>query len=244
MAGGARLVVATMDGPAENVITRLEPQRRDPERVNLYLDGAFAFGLTKALVEERGLRVGRALTPADVAALRADEEVARATDRALLFLTHRPRSVREVRDRLAKQDVEPAVIDAVLARLAAWGYVGDADFARYWVENRATHQPRGKRLLQQELWRKGVARETVEQVLDESALDEAGAALALARKRRHQLRVLDEAAQRRRLVAYLQRRGYDYPTIKQALDTLFGDVADAADLSEAFADSDSYGYEG
>ena len=227
-----------------SVITRLSPQRRDPSRVNVYLDGQFAFGLAATLVEERGLRVGRALRPEEIAALQADDELGKATDRALAFLTYRPRSVREVRDRLAKKGVEPEVVEAVLARLAGWGYVGDEGFARYWIENRGANQPRGRRLLQQELWRKGVEKETIDQALEESELDEDAGALALARKRLPQLRALDEPTQRRRLAAYLQRRGYDYPTIKRALDWLLAPDDADADLGEPADDSDSYAYEG
>ena len=230
-----------------SVITRLSPQRRDPSRVNVYLDGQFAFGLAATLAEERGLRVGHALRPEEIAALQADDELGKATDRALAFLTYRPRSIREVRDRLAKKGVEPEVVEAVLERLAGWGYVGDEGFARYWIENRGANQPRGRRLLQQELWRKGVEKETIDQALAESELDEDAGALALARKRLPQLRALDEPTQRRRLAAYLQRRGYDYPTTKRALDTLLspddGDNADAAE-GDPLGDSDSYAYEG
>jgi regulatory protein len=227
-----------------SVITRLSPQRRDPSRVNVYLDGQFAFGLAATLAEERGLRVGHALRPEEIAALQADDELGKATDRALAFLTYRPRSIREVRDRLAKKGVEPEVVEAVLERLAGWGYVGDEGFARYWIENRGANQPRGRRLLQQELWRKGVEKETIDQALEESELDEDAGALALARKRLPQLRALDEPTQRRRLAAYLQRRGYDYPTTRRALDTLLNPDDGDAEEGDPLGDSDSYAYDG
>jgi regulatory protein len=92
-------------------------------------------------------------------------------------------------------------------------------------------------------WRKGVERETVEQVLDEATIDEYGDALILARKRLPQLRALDEQTQRRRLASFLQRRGYDWPTTKRALDTLLRPSGDADD-SEPLGDSDSYMYSG
>lgn len=223
-------------------ITRIAPQR-DAGRVSIFLDGRFTLGLGATIAEERGLRVGQLLGAADVAALREREELGRAVDKALAFLTSRPRSIREVRDRLKEKEIPPDTIDAVVARLEGWGYVGDEGFARYWVENRSANQPRGKRLLRQELWRKGVERETVEQVLDELTVDEAAAALGLARKRLGQLRGYDEQTQRRRLAAFLQRRGYDWPTVKQALDMLFTPTAEADD-GEPLGDSDSYGYEG
>ena len=220
-------------------ITRIAPQR-DPKRVSIYLDGRFTLGLDATIAEEQGLRVGQTLSAAEVAAIREQEELNKAVDKALAFLTSRPRSIREVRDRLKEKEIPPDTIDAVVARLEGWGYVGDEGFARYWVENRGANQPRGKRLLRQELWRKGVERETVDRVLDELEVDEAGGALALARKRFNQLRNYDEQTQRRRLAAFLQRRGYDWPTVKGALDALFAETDDG----EPLGDSDSYAYEG
>lgn len=227
-------------------ITRIAPQR-DPARVSLYLDGRFVLGIGTAIMEERGLRVGQDLTAAEVGALCERDELGKAVDKALAFLTSRPRSIREVRDRLKEKEIPPATIDAVMARLEGWGYIGDEGFARYWVENRTANQPRGKRLLRQELWLKGVERETVDQVLEEAELNEDVAALGLARKRLGQLRALDEQTQRRRLGAFLQRRGYDWPTVKHALDTLFqqataGEATEGED-GEALGDSDSYAYE-
>ena len=223
-------------------ITRVAPQR-DPNRLSIYLDGQFTLGLNAGIVEELGLRVGLALSAAEVTAIREREELNRAVDKALAFLTSRPRSIREVRDRLKEKEIPPDTIDAVVTRLEGWGYVGDEGFARYWVENRGANQPRGKRLLRQELWRKGVERQTVDQVLDELEVDEAGGALALARKRLNQLRGYDEQTQRRRLAAFLQRRGYDWPTVKGALDTLFAETEET-DEGEQLGDSDSYAYEG
>lgn len=234
----------TPTGPAidHGTISRIAPQR-DPERVSIYLDGQFALGLSVLVAEERGLRVGQHLSAEQVASLRAADTIDKAVNKALAFLTIRPRSIREVRDRLKEKEVLPATIDAVIERLAGWGYIGDEGFARYWVENRGVNQPRGKRLLRQELWRKGVERETVEQVLDDATIDEYGDALALARKRLGQLRMLDEATQRRRLGSYLQRRGYDWPTTKRALDALLRPAGDG-DEGEPLGDSDSYMYEG
>ena len=227
---------------SQGTITRIAPQR-DPERVSLYLDGQFALGISTLIAEERGLRVGQALSVAQVTSLRAADELDKAVNKALAFLTVRPRSIREVRDRLKEKEVLPETIDAVIERLAGWGYIGDEGFARYWVENRGVNQPRGKRLLRQELWRKGVERETVEQVLEHATIDEDGDALAIARKRLGQLRMHDEQTQRRRLSSYLQRRGYDWPTTKRALDALLR-ADGAADDSEPLGDSDSYMYDG
>jgi regulatory protein len=187
--------------------------------------------------------VAQELSAEQVNTLRAADALDKAVNKALLFLTVRPRSIREVRDRLKDKEIPQETIDAVIERLTGWGYVGDEGFARYWVENRGSNQPRGKRLLRQELWQKGVERETVEEALDNATIDEYGDALTLARKRLGQVRNMDEATQRRRLSSFLQRRGYDWPTTKRAIDTLLSGPT-GADDNEPLGDSDSYMYEG
>ena len=101
----------------------------------------------------------------------------------MVFLGYRPRSEKEVRDRLRRGGYEQDAIEHAIARLHEWRYLDDADFARRWVENRTTHRPRGRRLLQQELRHKGIDGEIARDAIDDAELDETGAAEALARRR-------------------------------------------------------------
>ena len=97
---------------------------------------AFAFALPAQLVADERIEVGDVLDEARVASLRAADEASRATEAALVFLGYRPRSEREVRDRLRRGGYGPDAIDHAIARLHEWRYLDDADFARRWVENR------------------------------------------------------------------------------------------------------------
>src|SRR5207248_5546259 len=96
------------------------------------------------------------------------DEQARAFEGALAFLSYRPRSEREVRARLQMKDVPPPIVESVIERLRRLRLVDDQEFARYWVEQRQTHRPRGARLLRQELRRKGVDADTTTDVLEQS----------------------------------------------------------------------------
>ena len=100
-----------------------------------------------------------------------------------------------------------------------------------WVENRSTHRPRGRRLLQQELRQKGIASETVRDVIEESDLDEIGMATTLARQRVPRYAGQDPLTVRRRLGGYLARRGYGFDVVRAALNTALGE-ADAATPEE------------
>ena len=203
-------------------ITALRPTKRDPDRISVDLDGSFAFALPATLVADQRLEVGNELDGEQVAALLAADLSSRATEAALVFLGYRPRSEKEVRDRLRQGGYEQDAIDHAISRLHEWRYLDDADFARRWVENRAAHRPRGKRLLQQELRHKGIDTEMAREAIDDADLDETGAAEELARRRLPAYAGDDEAAIRRRLGAYLARRGYGYDVIRIALDRALG----------------------
>ena len=203
-------------------VTAISTQR-DQDRVNIFLDGAFAFGLPADLVAMAGLAVGEELSEERVAALLVQDEVARATSAALVFLGYRPRSEREVRDRLRQKGYGPAAIAGAIARLEGWHYLDDADFARRWVENRTTHRPRGRRLLEQELRHKGIDPETAREVIADAEVDETGAALELARAKLRAHAGEEPVVIRRKLGAFLGRRGYGYDTIRPVLDQLLGE---------------------
>lgn len=220
------------DAPLSGRITEIRQQERDPSRVSIDLDGRFGFGLAATQAYEQGLRIGDELDADRVRALCALDEVGRATEAAIRLLAVRPRSIREVRDRLRQRDFAPEAIDAAVEKLEGWRYVDDADFARFWVENRERHKPRGRRLLEQELRRKGIDRETVQETLDAADLDEQGSALELGRAKLRSYGGLEPHVARRRLGAYLARRGYGLDQIRRSLDDLFGEPPESIDDAE------------
>lgn len=193
----------------EGRITALTFQKRNPERVNVYLEERFAFGL--AAVEAVQLRVGQFLSAQEVIELQGRDTKERAYERALNLLSYRPRSITELSRRLHQAGFPPSAVETALARLERVGLVDDHAFARYWVENREEFRPRGHRMLRWELQQKGVPAQIIDEVL--APLDEAATASRLARKRATRLGHLDEVAFRRRLSAYLARRGFPYSII-------------------------------
>jgi regulatory protein len=197
------------------IITALVVQQRNTDRVNVYLDGKFAFGL--AAIEAIRLKRGQVLSDADIERLQAADDIEKAREKALRFLGNRPRSEWEVRQNLLKAGYGDAAIDRVLERLRSVALVDDAAFARYWIENRTQFKPRGEMALRQELRRKGVDREVIDAVLagSEHADDQAAIQAALAKADRYRQLPRQEFAQK--LGAYLARRGFDYETVREAV---------------------------
>lgn len=191
-------------------ITAIEPQQKNPQRVNIYLDGDFAFGLAR--VTAGWLKVGQELSEEKISSLQADDASETTYQKALHFLSYRLRSSAEVRQNLAKRGTPADLVNATLDRLERAGLVNDGDFARAWIDNRNTFQPRSKSALRVELRRKGLSDEIVQPVLDEK-VDEEALAREAARKYAHRLSGKDWADFRQKLIGFLARRGFSYTTI-------------------------------
>ncbi len=198
-------------------VTALKVQARNKKRANVYLDGAFAFGLP-AIVAAR-LHVGQLLTDAECEDLRRQGTAEQAYERALTFLGYRPRSAEEISRYLTGKQVPEDVIAQVVARLAEAGLLDDRAFARYWVENRESFRPRGSAALRYELRRKGIGDEDIKAAIGD--LDETDAAYRVAQSQALRLGQADRATFRRRLGGFLSRRGFSYATVRGVIDRLW-----------------------
>jgi regulatory protein len=153
----------------------------------------------------------------------SDEARRLAFQRALHFLKFRARSRQELLDYLAGKGFSPADAAHTVDRLEASGLAGDAEFARWWVESRLRHRPRGKYLLAAELTQKGVASDIIADVL--SDVDEESAARSAARTRLRQWRHRDEAAMLRKLLSFLQGKGFPFAVCRQIASEMIEDDA-------------------
>jgi len=197
-------------------ITALRFQKRNKDRVNVYLDDQFAFGL--AVVEAIHLEIGQMLSDDEIARLQIRDQVEKAYQRALNFLSYRPRSEDEVRRNLRKKEIKEPVIEEVIERLTRGELLDDREFARYWVENRLRFNPRGLRGLRHELRQKGLANRIIDETLEDLDVEAAARKAAEAGVRR--LQELEDRDFRRKLQAYLKRRGFSYAVIAPLIEEL------------------------
>ncbi|NDJ63227.1 MAG: RecX family transcriptional regulator [Chloroflexi bacterium] len=200
----------------QGVITALEVQKRNKDRVSVFLDEAYAFSLSLAAAAR--LHKGQTLTPSEIETLRGDDDVVRATDRAARYLSYRPRSRHEVRTYLIDKEFADPVVEAALAKLERLGYLDDVAFARFWVEQRTMFKPLGPHALRYELRQKGIANAIIDEAL--AAVDAESAAYQAAASRLQRLRGTDRRTFEAKIGAYLQRRGFRYDVIRTTLAQL------------------------
>ncbi|MEZ0396053.1 MAG: RecX family transcriptional regulator [Anaerolineales bacterium] len=211
-------------------ITAIEPQQKNPQRVNIYLDGEFAFGLAKIVAA--WLKVGQELDEAGIARLQAEDERETAYQKALHFLSYRPRSSAEVRRNLTRRGLAPALVEATIARLQENGLLDDEQFARLWVENRSAFRPRSQAALKMELRQKGLDEQAIQSALEAEANDEEQLARLAARKQARRYAGLEWPEFRRKLGGFLARRGFSYTVLAPVLSEIWRETHPMAETGD------------
>lgn len=214
------------------VITQISEQKRRPNRRNVFLDGAFGFGCNLNVVAKFKLREGMTLSEEQVRQIQLGEVKQECFDRAMDALASRLHSRSELRRKLMRREYGDAVVDAVLEDLARLGYLDDERFARTKALSAAQHKHHGRRRAFVELIKSGVKGDVADKALADVYAEHDSTAVAreLALKQLPRLQKLDPLVARRRLVGMLQRRGFDYDSIKPVVDEVLGRGGeDAAD---------------
>jgi regulatory protein len=226
-------------------ITAVEPTKHDPDRVSVFLDGAFALACALEVWLQSGWHVQDDISPADLARLNEAEAIRALKDRALGLLTGRPRGRVELQRRLAKgtktqPPPAPEHITSVLDQLAELGLIDDKAFAEFWVEQRDRFRPKGSRALRAELAQQGIAKADADAALQPD--HDLERALAAGRRKAAQLAQrpgMDARQFRDHLGPFLQRRGFTYAVVRQVVAQLWQDhTPNASGMDDALADDD------
>lgn len=177
------------------------------------MDGKYSFSLSSWQFGSANLKLGEDISQERVDELCEDSEFGKMHDRSLMWLMIRPRSTWEVEDYLRKKTEDEEVREKLLATFKEKKYIDDEDFAQRWVANRRLLKPVSKLKLRQELLKKRVPKEIIDQTLEADETDEAGVLVELIAKKRKISRYQDD----RKLMEYLARQGFRYGDIKDAL---------------------------
>jgi regulatory protein len=210
----------------QKIVTRIEVQKRNPRRRSVFIDGEFAFGLDEEVLCKFGLKKGESLTGQQVEKITEEERKKEAKDVALRFLSFRRRTEKQVREKLKKKEFDERTIISTIDKLKEFDLINDFEFATSWVRDRLAFKPRGKRLLKQELWKKGIRKDIIDQVTEELCQDEDKSALELLKKIQKRYKNLEPRVARRRMYSLLLRRGFSYETTQKALSQMNRSLTD------------------
>lgn len=194
-------------------ISAICAQKRIPNRLNIFIDGEFAFGVER--IVGAWLCIGDEVDAEKAKSILHADEIEKAYIRALKFLNIRARSVHEVTKRLSDAGFSLEAVNKTVSRLQSAGLLSDVDFAKSWVDNRCTFRPRAKRALTFELKQKGIMEEEIQSAICD--LDENQLAVHAASKVASRFTQLSFDEFRKKMFGYLMRRGFSYGTTAEAV---------------------------
>lgn len=194
------------------MLSAAEPRRKG--LTALFIDGEFAVSVDTETFVRSGLRLGEELTDEQLHQLILKSDARRAQEKALYLLEHRAHSHKELVDKVARVVPREAAERAV-DHLEELGLVNDEEYAKRFAAELFERKGCSVSRVRWELIKKGIDRETAEQIVEENAPDPVQAILRLIERK--YARSLGDEKGRRRTIAALQRLGYHWDDIKSAL---------------------------
>ncbi|NLW21900.1 MAG: hypothetical protein GXY88_01375 [Tissierellia bacterium] len=145
------------------IITKIETQK-NKERVNIYLDGKFAFSISTEIKYKYNLKENMEIQEDFINKILMEEEQLRANNYALSYLSYRSRSKKEIVDKLKEKGFEDWIIQNCLDYLEGYGYVNDREFAKAFMRDKINMNKYGPQRIRYELYKKGISKEIIDKV--------------------------------------------------------------------------------
>ena len=198
------------------IITLIKPQKKK-DRVNIYLDDKFGFGIDLENFVKLGLKVDQELSDKEIEDIVKKAEFQKTLDKLLRFATLRPRSEKEIRLWLRRKKVHESLFSKLFDRLNHLELIDDEKFAKWWVEQRQSFRPKPKRILNIELRTKGIKKEIIEKVLGETKIDEEKMARELLNKKMYKWKALPAREACQKMSQYLAGKGFSWEMIEKVV---------------------------
>lgn len=206
------------------IITKIESQKKNNDRVNIYIDEKFFIAIYKELVFSFNLKKGQEIDTNNFKAILEDEMYMKAKNKALNILSKSSQSEKQIRQKLSN-DFEEHIIDRVLEFLEKYKFIDDEDLATRIVNTNINLNKYGKNKIKQNLYNKGIDKSIIEQTIDEIDSDkEFENALYLGKKRFDRLKNENPQKAYQKIGNHLAYKGFNYDIIKKVLNRLFKDI--------------------
>lgn len=198
------------------VVTAIEPQKRDPSRYNIFIDGEYAFALPMQDILYFKLKEGQEAAEETVEFIRKNLIYIKAQDTALHFIGYKMRTVQEIRRKLAEKEFAEETIEEVIAFLEKYGYADDREYCRKYIKEKLRMKPKSGYALKIELRQRGISPRIIDEVMGETELDEAGDAFRWLEKKSRGQWPPENEKKKKQLYDFLLRKGYSYDIIGEA----------------------------
>jgi regulatory protein len=198
------------------VVTEIR-QQKNKNRANVYLDGVFGFGIDLDNLVLSGIKINKEFTEEEIEKIIKKAELQKTWEKLLKFASLRPRSEKEIKDWFKRKKVHESLYKDLFNRLKHLDLTDDQKFAEWWVEQRITFKPKGKRALVMELRQKGIKKEIINQVLADSPIDEEKMAKELLVKNAYKWERTPNLKAKQKMSEFLLRKGFSWEVVKKTV---------------------------
>jgi regulatory protein len=212
------------------LVIHLKRKKRTKDWYVIYLnDGREILSYIDFIVKFK-IKPGKKLTEEQILEIKSNSELIYAKETAYKFLSYKPRTQKEVEEKLRQKGFAHDVISKAVEDIKRYGFINDLEYARNFVLNKSKSKSLGKVALKQALLLKGIPLETIEQVIAEreNLIDETEVAFELAQKKLKLLKSSkkkkrSESELKRKIYEFLTRRGFTWETINHVIGKIFDD---------------------
>ena len=197
------------------IITAITQQKNNKDRYSVFIDDNFAFGLIMQDIVYFKLKQGEEISQEKYNFIQNELIYIQAQDIALHYIAYKMRTEQEVRKKLFGKEYTEYIIERVIHFLIEYHYIDDMKYCKSYIKQRLQYNPKGVYILKMELKQRGIKQSIIDKAIENSDIDELNDAIKLLQKKCLYLDDIDEK-NKKRLFAFLQRRGYSYDIIKEA----------------------------
>ncbi len=202
-------------------ITSAELQKNNKDRVNIFLDNKFAFGLDISIYHKYNLKKGMELDESFIETILKTEESNKALSYAASLLSKKDRTQKEIIDKMKDKGFDEEVINFVLDKLTEYNYIDDELYCEKYINDKIKLSKYGKNKIMTNLYAKGVSKEIISRKIVEIDNNlEDRKALELAQKKLGSLQKYDRLKIKAKLGNHLVSKGFDYDTVNKVIRQL------------------------
>ena len=197
-------------------ITKLEIQKKNKSRVNLYVDGTFNCGLSLETIMKNGIKEGQEISQVQLEVLKNQCEQEIALSKATAYIARYQKSESEINSYLRKKEFDEKIVQEVVNKLKSYGFVDDKLFAKNYVKSKTNSQ--GKIKLAFNLRKKGLKDDVIQETIEEFSQDEQQIENVLEKYLRNKTK---DVKTKQKAYRYLASRGYQSGDIMSCLNKFF-----------------------
>jgi regulatory protein len=200
------------------IITSIEEQKKKG-RYNIFLDGEFAFGLYRETIYHFGLRSKDKLDEIKIKEIISYDEINFGKKVAYRFLNFKPRSEKEVMNKLKSHKLSDDSINTIIDSLKEFKFINDEQYAKMFIESKVSLKPEGRRSLKIKLSQKGIEKETAEKTVEDNYSEETEFQKAqdLFKKYQKKVKAKTPLEKKQKCYRHLLAKGFSFDLIKRVL---------------------------